>query len=355
MEHGFPPGTNWQSATAETVIMHVLMLFLVIGSVAGLFLSRRRPAKKSDIWCWNSLVIGAPIGAAMVSSGLDSFAKDAARPFLIGYVLFVWLVCLVGMALCHVALKRNEEASPLGCSVSCLLSLGLTIALLLPAVPQAREAARRSQCKNNLKYLGLALHNYLDVYQSFPMASSGQPPMSWRINVAPYIDGNSIVDEYDQTQTWDAKENEHLAKRQIPVYMCPSRSKPLEGTDEQGRFLTDYTMLTGPATFSGNLAPRTPQQFTDGTSNTLAIVEAAGLNIVWTEPRDAEVGKQPLGINLKGAGEFDSPGLMSSWHVGGAHAAFADGSVRFLSQDIDPSVLKALTTVDGDEQLPQSY
>lgn len=330
------------------VVAHVAMLLLVLGSVGGLFLTRKRAASSTDIWIWAAVILAAPLGAVIAHQTLDRFGKDAAGSFLVGYVFFVWLVSFVGMKRCHRSLKSQEKSSPLGCSISCLIALGLLIMFLLPAVPQAREAARRSQCKNNLKQLGLALHNYSDVWGSFPKSQTGNPPMSWRVCVAPYIDSNDILNSYDQTETWDSLANEPLAKRQPPVYACPSRRMPSDHLDEHGRMLTDYVMATGDQTLA-DMDSRKPGDIADGASNTLAIVEATGLNIVWTEPRDAQVGREPLGINFKGKGKFDSPGLMSSWHVGGAQAVLADGSVRFLSQDIDPAVLKALTTANGGE------
>ena len=87
-------------------------------------------------------------------------------------------------------------------------------------------------------------------------------------------------------------------------------------------------------------------------------VEAVGLNIVWTEPRDADVSRVPIGVNLKGTGKTDSPGLMSSYHqVNGGRAmmVLADGSVRFINQSIDPHALKSLTTIAGGEPLPPDW
>ncbi|MGZ0172843.1 MAG: DUF1559 domain-containing protein [Planctomycetales bacterium] len=350
MEHGFPPTTDWTSISPATIVAHVTMLLLVFGSIGGLFLTRKRTASSADIWIWAAVILSAPLGATVAYHTLDYFGKGAAGPFLVGYVLFTWLVSFTGIARSHRSLNLQQKSSPMGCSIACLVTLGLLIMFSLPAVPQVREAARRSQCKNNLKQLGLALSNYADIYEAFPASQTGTPPMSWRVGIASYIDSNDILETYDETQTWDSLANESVAKRRCPVYACPSRRSPIGRADRRGRILTDYAMTTGDGTLA-NLKSRTPAGITDGTSNTLAIVEASGLNIVWTEPRDAQVDREPLGINFKGTGKSDSPGLMSSWHVGGAQAAFADGTVRFISQDIDPGVLKALTTVNGGESV----
>lgn len=355
MEHDFPPGSNWNSVSGSAIAIHVLMLALVLSSIAGLFWTRRRPATASDLWGWVTMIIIAPIGAVFVRSMLGYYAKTAATPFLVGYVLFVWLVSLAGFFRSHISLKRQGLSSAGGCVFASLLALGLLMTALLPAVPQAREAARRSQCKNNLKQIGLALHNFVDEHGEFPHASAGNPTVSWRVQILPHFDQHNLFEKYDQKTPWDSETNDPIARTQVSGMSCPSRRTPSNGASEDGRIFTDYTMLTGPGTISDHFEPRNPAGIKDGASNTLAVVEAAGLNIIWTEPRDASVNREPLGINFKGKGNYDSPGLMSSWHVGGAQATFADGSVRFINQDIDPAVLKALTTVDGGEQLPQSY
>ncbi|MFT5326693.1 MAG: prepilin-type processing-associated H-X9-DG protein [Planctomycetaceae bacterium] len=355
MEHGFPPSVSLSTISTEMVVAHVTMLLLVFGSVGGLFLTRKRSASSTDIWIWAALILAAPLGAVITHQTLNRFGKDAAGPFLYGYVFFVWMISFVGMVRCHRSLKTQQKSSPMGCSISCLIALGLLIMFLLPAVPQAREAARRSQCKSHLKQIGIALLNHLDEHGSFPHASVGNPTVSWRVQILPHFDQQKLFEKYDQKSPWDSEVNDPIARIQVSGMSCPSRRNPPNGVSDNGRFFTDYTMLTGPGTFSGNFEPRNPAGIKDGASNTLAVVEAAGLNIIWTEPRDANVDREPLGINFKGKGEFDSPGLMSAWHLGGAQATFADGSVRFISQDIDPAVLKALTTVDGGEQLPQSY
>jgi prepilin-type processing-associated H-X9-DG protein len=89
----------------------------------------------------------------------------------------------------------------------------------------------------------------------------------------------------------------------------------------------------------------------DGSSNTIAVMEACGQNIVWNEPRDLDGTTTPAAINLRGKTRYDSPAMMSSLHQGGAHVLLADGTVRFISQDIDPQTLKALVSADGGERI----
>ena len=114
-------------------------------------------------------------------------------------------------------------------------------------------------------------------------------------------------------------------------------------------------MVYGAGTFGNKGWSGKLSDMADGTSNTLAVVEATGLNIVWTEPRDSQVSGDNLGINLTGPTPTESSALISAWHRGGGHVLLADGSVRYLRHDIDPAVLKALTTVNGGESLPEQY
>ena len=88
----------------------------------------------------------------------------------------------------------------------------------------------------------------------------------------------------------------------------------------------------------------------DVTSNTLAVVEATGLNIAWIEPRDANVTHLRLSINYFGKRQYDSAGIASFWHTKGPHALLVDGAVKFLSEDMDTGLLKTLTTTGGEEK-----
>lgn len=230
--------------------------------------------------------------------------------------------------------------------------IAVLIALLLPAVQQAREAARRTQCKNNLKQIGLALHNYHDTYSVFPAAVTGDPAVSWRILLLPYLSEVPLYATYDLTKPWDAPVNDLLSKGRVWVYECPSNT---HHRDAAGRFRTDFAMLTGKGAFGDTTRTVAIDDITDGASNTTAIVEASGLQIIWTHPRDFDVTTGPIGINLKGASGIESPGMMSSYHAQGAYALLADGRVQFIKKTFDPEVLKKLTTIDREGTIGLDY
>src|SRR6187200_2395721 len=102
--------------------------------------------------------------------------------------------------------------------------IAILIALLLPAVQQAREAARRTQCKNNLKQIGLALHNYHDTYMLFPAAHlddlQGKPKLSWRVSILPYMDEAPRFNRYNFSDTWDGASNAALLAPAPRTYLC---------------------------------------------------------------------------------------------------------------------------------------
>ena len=203
------------------------------------------------------------------------------------------------------------------------------------AVQSAREAARRAQCVNNLKQIGLALHNYHDTYKSFPPAvttdKNGRPMHSWRVAILPFIEQAALYKNYKFDEPWDGPNNRNLDNIAIPVFRCPCDPGPPGSTE------TNYVMVTGEHTIGGlpNAATRI-SDIRDGTSNTIMIVEVTGSGIRWAEPRDLSVEEIRRGINDK-SGKW-----ISSHHPGGVNVAFCDGSVRFLSATIDRETLRRL-------------
>jgi prepilin-type processing-associated H-X9-DG protein len=105
--------------------------------------------------------------------------------------------------------------------------------------------------------------------------------------------------------------------------------------------------MTGPGTPLPPQGPLTIKEITDGQAQTLLVGEACGLGIIWTEPRDADVSVDEIGINRPGPAQDRSAGILSSYHVGGTSVLMADGSVTFLSDRIDEQTLRALTTASA--------
>jgi hypothetical protein len=107
--------------------------------------------------------------------------------------------------------------------------------------------------------------------------------------------------------------------------------------------------LTGPQAAFPDGKGLSQNQIKDGTSNTALVTEACGQQIIWTERRDIEVTDESIGVNFPNVSKYRSPAILSSYHRGGAHLFLADGSVRFISDQVDPTVLRALTTASGND------
>ncbi|HEY2157354.1 MAG TPA: DUF1559 domain-containing protein [Isosphaeraceae bacterium] len=209
-----------------------------------------------------------------------------------------------------------------------------TVAALAPVVGARRASAKRLQSVNNLKQLALALHNYASAHNNrFPAAvlygPDGKTAYSWRVAILPYIEQEPRYRQYNFNEPWDGPNNRKLLDKMPAILAHPDgpRNSPA------------YYMPTGPHTISPDNQGSAFSQITDGTSNTIALVEARR-DIPWTKPEDIPVSTQ-----------LDGPGVppLGGFSEGGFNAAFADGSVRFLSDKIDPTVLKVLFSRDGGE------
>lgn len=224
-----------------------------------------------------------------------------------------------------------------------LAGFSLLTTMMIPVTP-ARVAARRTQCKNYLKQIGLALHHFADEFGELPSPVVGSdPPRSRRIEILPFLDQAPLRASYRDDATWDSAANLETG-RKGQMYICPSMAEPY---DDQRRTLTCYAAVTGS---NSVFAPDNRAQFpevSDGSSTTIAVIEAAGRHIPWTDPRDVDLSSSPLRINMPGDQPRESPGVGSSPHIGGCHVVMADGAVRFITQNISPDLLKKLLTADG--------
>ncbi len=206
-------------------------------------------------------------------------------------------------------------------------------ALAMPTL----EQAGRSQCVNNLKQIGLAMHNYIDSHGSFPPAytsdKEGKPLLSWRVLILPFVEENDLYKEFHLDEPWDSAHNKPLIARMPKVYVCPSpRNKKIEpGT-------TNYVTPRGPKTMFPGAVGVKIKEVTDGTSNTIMTLEVpSDQAVIWTKPDDWEM---PANID---------PKALLTRHLGGSSAGFADGSVRFLSESIAPDLLRRFLTMAGGE------
>ncbi len=232
------------------------------------------------------------------------------------------------------------------------IAIGVVLAVCAtpPAVSMAREGAARTMCKNNLKQIGLALHAYHDLERSFPMASVSDNQRSWRVTILPHLDAADLYQRYDQNRAWDSAINSPLAEERVGAFDCYFRP---DSFDERDRFLSAYAAIVGPGAAFDPERSVTIASFTDGLSNTIMVTEACGKRIVWTEPRDVSIDQDALRANAPGLQLHQSSGILSSYHQGGAQVLLADGSVRFVSQNLDISTMQELVTRNAEQSSGQ--
>ena len=202
-------------------------------------------------------------------------------------------------------------------------------AMLVPAVQAAREAARRTQCANNLKQIGLALLNYENANNAFPAAYSvdknGKPLLSWRVAILPYLERSDLYEQFHLDEPWDSANNKKLIPLMPPIFRCPD--------SEAAPGKTTYLTVRGKDTVFPGDKGIALQDITDGTSFTILVVDASDkLAVDWTKPDDfTPDAKDPV----KG---------LSDHHPNGFNVIMADCSVHFLSESIDLKVLQNLFT-----------
>jgi len=323
------------------VLVHAALLGFALGTIVALFVRSRRPARGRHVLAWILLI---PTAIA-IAQWLDTDPHVA--PFARGLAAFVALVGLTGAGVSCLRWANNATAPQTGLAFAMLAGFAMLTTCMTPMTP-ARMAARRSQCKNHLKQIGLALHKFADDHGGLPEPVLGpEPPRSWRVEALPYLNASALRETYRDEASWDSVRNLEPG-RNGNMYICPSMAHPY---DDKKRTLTCYTAVTGEhSAFSPENRGRFPN-LPDGNSTTILVIEAAGRGITWTDPRDSDLSTSPIKINAAGGTPTDSPGIGSSPHTGGCHVTLADGSVRFISENINPAILKKLLTADGGESM----
>lgn len=267
---------------------------------------------------WSSMAVFGPVGFAMA------------------------LVFLAVVAWIHVYRSKSEAAV--------LAIIGFILVCLLLPAQHPPITGRRASCLNRLRQLGVALQHYHSTHGCFPPAciadKDGKPMHSWRVLILPFIEGVSLYEQYDFTEAWDGPNNRKLAARMPWIYSCPS--SPLQPTSA----ITSYVAVVGPQSAWPGAEPTGLDNIPDGRANTVMLVEIANSDINWMEPRDIPFAQACRGINPatgQGISNVHFWSDRSNRTVPGVFFGFADGSVRSLSEDIPPEMLKALLTKDGGE------
>lgn len=281
--------------------------------------------------------------------------------------------------------------------------IGVLVGLLLPAVQAAREAARRMQCSNHLKQIALAALNYESTFQCMPPRRnfSDGARRGWGPSILPYIEQAALSGDYRFDVNFYAPENQENIAISLPLFLCPSATGTRQVPIVYGDISTqgaagDYfgpnsfrSQRFGVQSLSGNNKVtamddlprfRKLRDITDGLSSTMLITEQAGRPDFYVRGRmqpdntglsvatgwGAWPSYQVFQVQVFGADGVTGDGLggtctincnnsqgVYSFHPGGAHCCFVDGSVHFLSESLDAEVLFALITINGGELIDQ--
>jgi hypothetical protein len=282
-------------------------------------------------------ILAITAGTALFFAAGAWFGAAGYAGFMVIAAVVIWLVN-----------PQSNYLGLLGIGATLLFVIGLfffVFALSLPALHSARIAGRRSQCTSNLKQLGLGLQNYADYYKCFPPVyttdAEGKPMHSWRVLILPFIEERPLYDKYDLNEPWDGPHNRLLAKLTPAIFRCPEDAKNPAG-------VTNYVAVVGPETIWQPDHSTRFADITDGSSYTIAVIEASGAGINWMEPRDLPFSALDQGINPK-QGEG-----VSSHHPGAVVAMFADGHTQTIQEDISLETLKALFTKAGGEKIGEA-
>ena len=218
-----------------------------------------------------------------------------------------------------------------------LLPIVLGIGLLLPAVSSVRDAASRINNMNNLKQITIALHNYNDSHNELPPAAicakDGRRLLSWRVAILPYIDQIALYQRFNLDEPWDGPNNSKLISQMPREYALP----PGNTAGQAGA--TYYRVFVGNgAAFDWCKGAKLPDDFKDGTNNTILVAEAATA-VPWTKPDELDF--DPNGALPALGGHFSK----------GAAVGMADAAVRQIPQTVSPQTLKAAITRSGGDVL----
>ena len=271
--------------------------------------------------------------------------------------------------------------------------LSLLAGLLIPAVGSARAAARKTQCKNQARQIGLSLLLYAEAKQSLP-PSAVTHSHSWIPYVLPFLDDSAIASSYDQSKPWTDAANQPMVQSQLPVFVCasaPTRAASLPGLSdyavpsrvEQILKVGEMRWLVTPRCDGAMITNKETRlrRIRDGMSKTMLVVEVAGRPQFWTSTgrgpsmnrpgcpnqnvRDGTVlgaawadpenysplhGFDPDGLTCPGPVAINATNNNEafSFHPGGATVAYGDGAVDFLGEAIDLGVYAGMITREGE-------
>jgi hypothetical protein len=288
------------------------------------------------IECEKSLgVLLGMIQDEVVSDGLKAVEPEAAKN-----PMFKDLAALLKAAR---TAARDAKFSTLGNEARLNASIPADLPFTgayLAAKQKVQEAAAAMVSINNLKQIGIAMHNYHDTHGSFPPAAAcdktGKPLLSWRVLILPYVDGGELFKEFKLDEPWDSANNKKLLAKMPKVYTIPGKTKP-------GDTNSHYRVFVGNGAGFDWIMGGKIQNITDGTSNTLLCVTAETA-VPWTKPDELDFDP-----------EKDMTRLVGEVVTGRIQAVFFDGSVRTFAKVPAKMTLHAIITRAGGEVISDDF
>jgi prepilin-type processing-associated H-X9-DG protein len=230
--------------------------------------------------------------------------------------------------------KIQRKDAEIQISMATAADIAKLNAALIEAVSKIRDSAARIQSMNNLKQIALSFHNYMDSTGAFPtnvLDKNGKPMLSWRVMILPYLEQDNLYKQFHLDEPWDSEHNKKLIDQMPATYLVPG--------DDAKKHLTRYVGFSGKGALFDGATGKKITDVTDGTSNTIMVVEGAK-GVIWSKPDDIPFGDGKL------------VPLVANPKKGGFNAAYCDGSVRFLKNTIKEETLRALITIAGGEVIP---
>ena len=289
--------------------------------------------------------------------------------------------------------------------------IGILVALLLPAIQAARESARRAQCMNNMKQIGIAMQLYVDTHKELPAGAKGCCYGTWANYILPHLEQADVAKLWKDGKLYNSSVNWDFIQRRVPDYTCPSDTPatssiacavPIPNHNYAANYGNtvygqhDFQTVTFEGSPFGNALNPDPngnrpylgqvsfKQLTDGLSHTLLVSEIVqgqsedlrgrilgysdgGAFTGWNTPNAALPDIMPQGCNPAPGDQLNppcaiQPGTVTSnprylasrsRHPGGVNSLLADGSVQFYNDSIELQVWRALTSTQGGETFSQ--
>jgi prepilin-type N-terminal cleavage/methylation domain-containing protein/prepilin-type processing-associated H-X9-DG protein len=305
--------------------------------------------------------------------------------------------------------KRISKAFTLIELLVVIAIIAILIGLLIASVQKIREVASRMTCANNLKQMALALLNYESTYQRLPPANTNNPFHSWPVFILPFIEQENLNKQYDMNKNWFDPINNKATQTQVKTFMCPSspenQNRPALDNKNINAAISDYTVpggLTGNfmdfcknngigvpqntsnwAVLNGHGIGTSINDISDGASNSFLVYESGGrpkhyisgkvigeanssfvcnnnyvkngitVGAAWADPGGGSPvhGFNKDGTQCSGACVINCTNNQEaySFHSGGMNASFADGSIRYINENISIVTFAALVTMAGGE------